>query len=114
MRVPWLLINARDPSRHEVIADLWDDGIEGRSIEGVSVAAVTFAPDDPGTVAELSVADDDSGATVTDVIGDLSEDRLAFGPQSTFAWDGWEKPSYHERRKESYDLIQVAFADAGR
>ncbi|MFC4989839.1 hypothetical protein [Saliphagus infecundisoli] len=112
VRLPWLLINLRDPSRHETVADLWEDGIEGRTADGVSVAAATFAPEDPDAEPELSAGDGE--ATVTDAIGDLSGSRLEFGPESTFEWEGWEEPSYHERRKESYEVIREAFAGANR
>lgn len=114
VRLPWLLLNVRDPSRHEIVADLWEEGLEGRTVDGISVAALTYEPDDPSTEFELSVADDDGGATVTDAIGELSEGRLGFGPRSTFEWEGWEEPSYHERHKESYGIIQDAFAATSR
>lgn len=114
VRLPWLLINVRDPSRHEIVADLWEDGIEGRTVNGISVAAATFAPEDSDVEPEQSAADGAGEATVADVIGELSEGRLEFGPRSTFEWEGWEEPSYHERRKESYDVVREAFADASR
>ncbi len=114
VRLPWLLINVRDPSRHEIVADLWEDGIEGRTVNGISVAAATFAPEDPDAEPELSAADGAGEATVADAIGELSEGRLEFGPRSTFEWEDWEEPSYHERRKESYDVVREAFADASR
>lgn len=113
VRLPWLLLNVRDPSSHEIIADLWEEGLEGRTVDRISVAAVTYEPDDPGVEPELS-ADGDGEATVTDAIGDLSEGRLEFGPRSTFEWEGWEEPSYHERRKESYGIVRDAFAAASR
>ena len=113
MRIPWLLINVRDPSRQESVADLWEAGLEGQTVDEISAAAVTIGPDDLGDEPELS-ADGNGGATVTDAIGDLSDGRLEFGPRSTFEWEGWEEPSYHERHKESYELVQDAFAAASR
>jgi hypothetical protein len=32
----------------------------------------------------------------------------------TYAWEGWEQPTYHERKKKSYAILSEAFKPHGR
>lgn len=100
LRLPWLLLNFRDPSRREALGDLWETGlVEGVTVDGVSVAAVTVDPDDG------SATPRGSGPNVTDSLPDLTGGRLPLSGADRFTWEGWEKPPYRERLKRSYDVV---------
>lgn len=105
LRLPWLLLNFRDPSRREVLGDLWETGLEeGVTVDGISVAAVTVDPDgDPATSRE-------SGPDVTDSLPELSGGRLPLSGAARFTWDEWDQPAYRERLKRSYDVVRERYA----
>ncbi|MCU4742792.1 hypothetical protein [Natronoglomus mannanivorans] len=102
IRLPWLLVNVRDPSQREVIADLWEDGLsESVSIDGISASAVTFDPTGESTA--------ESQPNITDSIPDLDDGRLPIGDGTRFSWETWDEPTYNERLKPSYDIMTECY-----
>lgn len=85
IRIPWMLLNARDPSQKEFIGDLWGkDGVEASiTIDGVDVAA----------------------SLITD-----GDDGDSFQGVERYEWDVWDLPEYEERLKQSYEIIQQYFS----
>jgi len=87
IRLPWLLLNVKDPSLKEITGDLWEGGLD----------------------ASTTIADIDINITVSKnqvVVDQLPE---ALGNVSTFVsyeWEPWEQPDFEERLKKSYDIIQ--------
>ncbi|WP_165162834.1 hypothetical protein [Natronolimnobius sp. AArcel1] len=111
IRLPWLLLNFGDPSQREVIADFWEEDLEmgefiGGSIDHISLTAVTFNPDDDGDATDL-----ESNLNITDSLSAIEDGTLTFDSAVEFSWETWEEPPYHERRKQSYYILQEAFSD---
>lgn len=83
VRIPWTLLGFTDPSTLKV----WDypyaaDGIKSSEVDGVRIYPDTRP----------------AGATAEETIE-------PFG----YTWDGWEEPTYHERKKQSYNILREAF-----
>ncbi|MFJ8236156.1 hypothetical protein ACIQ34_10460 [Ureibacillus sp. NPDC094379] len=92
LRLPWLLLNVKDPSRKEIIGDIWSkDGINSsETIDGISAKII---------------------------VSNSQKEVVQSVPQSTgswmnYSWDNWDEPLYHERLKKSYDIMQDAFKEA--
>ena len=97
LRIPWLLIQARDPSQKEFIGDVYKDGLEAsRFVDEIYIGALYI--DDKGTVL------DSFPSIENNVLSSLS----------AYSWDNWEKPQYKERLKESYYIIRDLFDDNRR
>lgn len=81
LRIPWLLFNVRDPGTKNIIADWHKTG----SVTGQRIEDVRFA-----------------------VFSDQSAGEVPFG---TYTWSEWDLPTYHERLKSSYPIVQAFFAE---
>ncbi|MEZ4509122.1 MAG: hypothetical protein R2881_05605 [Eubacteriales bacterium] len=80
MRIPWLLFSVRDPGTKNIIADWNKTG----AVTGQTIESFSFA-----------VCSDQSTGTV---------------PFGTYSWESWDLPTYHERLKKSYYIVQDLFA----
>jgi hypothetical protein len=83
VRIPWTLLGYTDPSTLQV----WDypyraDGIAPVSSDGLRVSPAVRS----------------QGTTESVIIEPLS-----------YTWEGWEQPSFHERKKKSYEILSEAF-----
>lgn len=86
IRIPWMMLNARDPAKKEFIGDLRKDGIEAsETIEGIDVTANLTDP---------------SGKTV---------ERFNAKQAAQYTWDTWSLPLSEERLKQSYYILQETF-----
>ncbi len=83
LRIPWQLLNIMDPSTRMAMGDLHRGGIRPQKIPGLYVSFLV------------------AGGS-----GDGSTPRYAL-----FSWREWEKPSYHERLKRSYEIVKRGFAE---
>lgn len=84
LRLPWLLISARDPSQKEFQGDLIEEGL---------TASVTI--DDIG-IRALYVEDQ----------------QVVFQtPTQSYTWENWDLPQSQERLKASYPIIQETFSE---
>ncbi|MCE5188313.1 MAG: family 2 glycosyl transferase [Eubacteriales bacterium] len=83
LRIPWLLFNVRDPGTKNIIADWNATG----TISGQNVESFSFA-----------------------VFPSTAAGTVPFG---TYSWESWDLPTYHERLKKSYPMIQQCFAEIG-
>lgn len=92
LRIPWLLLNVKDPSEKVVMGDLYSGkGQESEVIiESIGVTLVTESQDS----SDRKVAD----ATRYEPI--------------RYTWDSWEFPEHGERLKKSYDYVQKVFKEA--
>ncbi|MBO2944589.1 family 2 glycosyl transferase [Paenibacillus sp. F411] len=81
IRIPWQLLNVMDPSRKMIMDDMHARG----------------------TIASLK--------TDSFHIGIMQPDENAPSnvPMSRYTWEDWERPSYHERLKPSYYILQEGF-----
>ncbi len=107
IRLPWLLLNVRDPSQRIVAGDFWTDGLSAETrLDSIGVSAATFLPNSRGEATDL-----ESPTNITDSLSPITGDELVFGSDSRFAWETWNEPAYDERLKQSYDVMQETFGD---
>jgi hypothetical protein len=92
LRLPWLMLNVKDPSQKQVMGDVWSsDGINSTvTIDSISAA--------------ILVSD-----TKKELIQRLPSTN---GDWIRYSWDNWDKPVYHERLKKSYDILKNSFKEA--
>lgn len=84
VRLPWLLLSAKDPSQKEFQGDIMADGLD----------------------ASVKVEDITIGATYLD-----DKDQVLYqAPSKTYTWDNWNVPLTAERLKASYSIIQETFS----
>ena len=81
IRIPWQLLNVMDPSGKMIMDDLYKDGIQPIKIESFGLEGVLIRND---------------GQYVNSKPGQ-------------FIWNEWDMPTYHERLKPSYYVLQEAF-----
>lgn len=97
MRIPWQLLNVKDPSQRLIMSNLWEKGIEGvEKTEGIRIGIVTDKKDD-------------SIQTFPTLNESILDQKDAF----LFQWKEWEQPSYQERLKDSYFIMKEAFGETG-
>lgn len=88
IRIPWMLLNARDPAKREFVGDLQEDGIEAAQIiDGLDVTAALTGQD-----------------------GDAVETFEA-AQAAQYSWDTWGMPQSEERLKQSYYILQETFGE---
>lgn len=86
IRIPWMLLNAKDPSNKEFVGDLQKDGVAASmAIDGIGISAVLV----------------DNENTIID-----STDS---GKQPFYTWENWTLPESEERLKQSYYILQDYF-----
>lgn len=79
LRIPWSLLNFRDPSTKEIEANFHGtDALSGYQIEEIYAGVST---------AKQSVE------------------------MESYTWDNWEQVVYHERLKQSYDILKDCYAN---
>jgi hypothetical protein len=83
-RIPWMLLGFTDPSSHKV----WRYPYEAGAFKTEDSKAVRVEP-------HLSGAADPVEPAV-------------------YKWDNWNKPTYHERLKQSYPILKEAFGALGK
>lgn len=94
LRIPWLLIQSRDPSKKEFIGNVYADGLEAsRLVDEIYIGALMV---------------DDEGA-ILDSFPNLENNVL--NKLSAYSWDDWDVPEFKERLKQSYFIIQRLFDD---
>lgn len=88
IRIPWMLLNAKDPAKHEFIGDLQKEGIEAsETIDGLDVAA--------------SLTEQDGKAVET----------FDAAKAAQYTWEAWGLPQTEERLKQSYYILQETFGE---
>ncbi|MCC5912256.1 MAG: hypothetical protein JJT76_17715 [Clostridiaceae bacterium] len=92
MRIPWLLLNFKDPSQKEIMGDLWKSGLKSSdNIEVIEVSVgISHNKEKVDTLPKRK-----NGAKEKEML--------------SYQWDRWEKPSYKERLKASYYIFQEFF-----
>ncbi|ARJ38092.1 hypothetical protein CSV71_07695 [Sporosarcina sp. P21c] len=92
LRIPWMLLQAMDPSRKEFIENLLADGTRTSiNIDELFIGAVLTSED----------------GQVLESFPQLHDMKL--DPMKSYTWDNWQVPMYEERLKKSYYYLQEAF-----
>lgn len=96
IRIPWALLNVRDPSLHEIMGDLWTSaGIQAsKQTEGFSIFAMEH----------------DAKGEVISTLPQVRDNTIKKEFLPLYKWDEWIEPQYHERLKESYYILKETFA----
>ena len=94
-RIPWGLLNVTDPSSRRVIQDAVPPGDEvGTTVtDGFRLCLVRFRVGTPEALVP------------TGSLPVALEGRLPLPP--LFSWPGWEHPTFHRVRKQSFDLVKA-------
>jgi hypothetical protein len=83
LRIPWQLLNVKDPSQKEVFGDMWKSGIQASQIiEDIQIQV-------------LSVKQ-----------GVVQEQNISF----PYTWNNWDQPMIEERLKKSYFIMKKAYS----
>jgi len=98
IRIPWILLNVADPSTKQRIASDWSDGLDTVSFESVAVGAATYRPTADGRAQAIDGATNLVHATPS--VADGTLETIAY------EWESWDQPSYTERLKKSYHVLQ--------
>lgn len=90
LRLPWLLIGAKDPSQKEFIGNIADDGIEvSLNIKDIGVGVVLKTSDEVISFPSLNT---------------LKTDALY-----RYQYESWDMPEYEPRLKKSYYIVRDKF-----
>lgn len=93
VRIPWLLLNVKDPSQLKATGDLYKDGAEAElAIEGIGVAASVEMEN-----GKMETLPRSSGGMLPAI--------------QQYEWEAWDEPTYTERLKSSYYLLQQRFSE---
>jgi hypothetical protein len=99
IRIPWLLINAKDPSSRMMTGDIWKEGLEAEvKIGSIGFSIITLS----GNGQEKEIR-----SSYPEMTGGISS-----GTQMhEYQWNTWDLPVYHERLKTSYILVTESFSE---
>lgn len=92
IRIPWMLIGAKDPSQHEFIGNIAEDGLEAKITQD-KIKAGVIMKDRESVV--------DSFPSITD---------YKLDDFKAFTWEKWDLPPSEERVKQSYDILKDTFS----
>ncbi len=98
MRIPWLLLGARDPTERRMTGDIWKGGFEEEvEIGSIGISLVTKFSQDKST-------------KITSTFPESKDGIILRTDMMDYSWEKWTMPSYHERLKVSYYLVQNCFS----
>lgn len=107
LRIPWQLLNMKDPSTRQAMGDIWQEGLEAKTIiPGIRMAVLTHRPD------STKSADEVGGSDLVYSSAGITGGEIKLKDMAEYAWNTWEVPTYHERLKQSYYMMQNLFRTA--
>ncbi|WP_270180795.1 hypothetical protein [Alkalihalobacillus sp. CinArs1] len=102
IRLPWALFNVKDPSKKEIFGDIFEKGLKSSRVsEGFEIGVVTYEGEVENEGLKIQ--------TISQTEPKLDDETLTVSEFAQFEWDEWDEPTYHERLKQSYYIIQEAF-----
>ena len=105
IRIPWALLNFKDPSTKEIMGDIWNGGIEGSEIiQGFNVSVVTYKPDE-----NSNAINGNEDMNIADSLPKPEKDILKSQQTYFYTWENWELPITHERLKQSYYIMKEIY-----
>nr|WP_299743289.1 hypothetical protein [uncultured Rossellomorea sp.] len=98
VRIPWQLLNVKDPSLKEAMGDIWSgNGLQSSTtLESIKIGLYER---DGGKVFSYPAS-----------TGDGFINPAKFHP---YSWETWDQPTSHERLKQSYYEMKKAFEKVG-
>lgn len=94
MRIPWLLLNIKDPSSKKAIGDLYTNGTEAtQTINDIGISLVLT----------------DNRGKITQSFPARVKNKIPVDEVYRYDWKAWEHPHYSERLKHSYRWVQETF-----
>lgn len=104
VRIPWQLLNVRDPSTREIMGDMWKEGLKGsEEISGFKISLLSYRPDNQGAIDTLS------GADISYTSPEFMNGILKTEDMFEYQWEKWDIPKSHERLKKSYFIMKELF-----
>jgi hypothetical protein len=82
LRIPWMLFNFMDPSNKEIISDMYKNDIKGTTIDDILFQFIS-----------------------RNEIEDKKTNIIVYN------YSKWDMPTYHERLKKSYYIVQKALKE---
>ncbi len=102
MRIPWLLLNFKDPSRRMITGDIWTDGLKAEvKKDGIKFALVTHTKEEGKIL-------------ISSTFPERKNDQIGSDDMLLHSWEEWDLPIYHERLKTSYNIVKDCLADQPR
>jgi hypothetical protein len=96
VRIPWQLLNIKDPSLKEAMDDLWKKGLAGSvTVKGINVSAV--------------ITED---GKVTQTFPNMASGKIPQKGTFLYNWKEWNEPQYYERLKQSYQIMKETYDTA--
>jgi hypothetical protein len=93
VRIPWQLLNVKDPSLREVMDDLWEKGLTGSTTtKGINLSVVTT---DNGDIKQ----------TFPRMVNGTIPEKAVY----LYEWKEWDQPRYFERLKQSYGIMKETY-----
>ncbi|HWO97435.1 MAG TPA: hypothetical protein VNM45_14100 [Bacillus sp. (in: firmicutes)] len=94
IRIPWLLLQAKDPSQKEFMGDLYVSGLEGSiKIDQISIGALYL----------------DGQDQLIESVPAVNKGSLP--KMKGYSWMEWDEPQTEERVKQSYFIIKDLFGE---
>lgn len=97
-RIPWLLLNFKDPSTHEVMGDMYDGGTLEDVIKSNGVGVTAVLVNQKGFIDSLPRAK-------------KQKKKLMIPAPEIYTWDGWDEPIAKPRLKQSYEIVRDYFKE---
>lgn len=92
-RIPWQLLNVKDPSLKEAMGDLWKNGLTGsETFNGIRIAMVMMEKGE-----------------IKQTIPQTTVNKLMEDDVYLYSWNEWDQPVYYERLKKSYEIIKKTY-----
>jgi hypothetical protein len=86
LRLPWQLLNVKDPSSKEIVGDIWQGGLQSsQNINDIHISVHTVSDGKP------------------------AEQIIAY----SYEWKNWEQPLFEERLKKSYFIMKEVYSSFG-
>jgi hypothetical protein len=93
-RIPWQLLNVKDPSLKEVMGDIWKKGLSSsEESSGIRIAILTTANSSLEQTIPVSV-----------------NGQLQQKGSIVYNWKTWDQPPFYERLKTSYEIMKKTFS----
>ncbi|MDQ1910171.1 hypothetical protein RAC89_06620 [Paenibacillus sp. GD4] len=104
VRIPWQLLNVKDPSHRQIMGDLWEKGLQGsEQVDHLKMAVLSYRPLSQGS------SDTPGSPDIAYSLPGISQGQLKAEDMYRYQWEKWETPKYQERLKKSYYIMKQLY-----